>query len=302
MDYSGRHLTLIGAIWVSERKKEISNAREEEVLLNKKALRTKGRFLRLSTVIIFAACLFGIFSACSSRAPVQENLAQDKAAAAEMVAQADKLYEQRAELQRARAAAVLLRRALSSDVGSYDAAWRLARLDYFLGAHTDDKSERDRAYDEGVEAGRRAVKLEEGKPEGHFWLGANLGGRAQTSMLNGLGAVDEIRREMGRVIELDEGFESGSAYMALGQVDIEAPRMAGGDPKRAVETLEKNLRFGEKNALYRLRLAQAYLAVNRQEDARRELEGILNMTPNPAYVPEYNDAVREARKLLDEMK
>jgi tetratricopeptide (TPR) repeat protein len=258
--------------------------------------------MRSWAAAVLAAGLCGVFPACSSRAPVEENLAQDKAAAAEMVTQADKLYEQRAELQRAREAAVLLRRALSSDVGSYDAAWRLARLDYFLGAHTDDKGERDRAYDEGVEAGRRAVKLEEGKPEGHFWLGANLGGRAQTSMLNGLGAVDEIRREMGRVIQLDEGFESGSAYMALGQVDIEAPRIAGGDPQRAVQTLEKNLRFGEKNALYRLRLAQAYLAVNRQEDARRELQGILNMTPNPAYVPEYNDAAREARKLLDEMK
>ncbi|HYG81502.1 MAG TPA: TRAP transporter TatT component family protein, partial [Pyrinomonadaceae bacterium] len=134
------------------------------------------------------------------------------------------------------------------------------------------------------------------------WLGANLGGRARTSMLHGLAAVDEIRREMERVIQLDEGFEGGSAYMALGQVDLEAPRLMGGDPQRAVETLEKNLRFGEKNVLYRLRLAQAYLAVNRDEDARRELNGILSMTPNPAYVPEYNDAVREARALLDEMK
>lgn len=233
---------------------------------------------------------------------MQETQAQDKAAAAELVAQAEKLYEQRADLQRAREGVIILRRAAASDTGSYDAAWRLARLDYYLGAHTSDKSERDRAYEDGVEAGQRAVKLEEGKPEGHFWLGANLGGRARTSMLNGLSAVDEIRREMGRVIELDEGFEGGSAYMALGQVDLEAPRMIGGDPKRAVETLEKNLRFGERNALYHLRLAQAYLAVNRQDDARRELERVLNMTPNPAYLPEYDDAVREARKLLDEMK
>jgi tetratricopeptide (TPR) repeat protein len=229
-------------------------------------------------------------------------MAQDKSAAAELVAQAEKLYEQRAELQRAREGVVLLRRAVTSDRESYDAAWRLARINYYLGSHTTDKNERERAYGEGVEAGRRAVKLEEGKPEGHFWLGANLGGQAQSSMLSGLAAVDEIRHEMERVIQLDEGFEGGSAYMALGQVDLEAPRMFGGDPKRAVETLEKNLRFGERNVLYRLRLAKAYLAVNRQEDARRELDGILNMTPNPAYLPEDNDAVREARELLGEMR
>ncbi len=272
--------------------------------MNKKALRESSGFARRARAALLAGGLLtcAILSACSSRAPVQENLAQDKSVAAELVTQAEKLYEQRAELQRAREAVVLLRRAAASDTGSYDAAWRLARLDYYLGAHTTDKGERDHAYDEGVEAGRRAVKIEEGRPEGHFWLGANLGGRAQTSMMSGLGAIDEIRREMGRVIQLDEGFESGSAYMALGQVDLEAPKMMGGDPRRAVETLEKNLRFGEKNALYHLRLAQAYAAVNREEDARRELNGILNMTPNPAYLPEYDDAVREARALLDKMR
>jgi tetratricopeptide (TPR) repeat protein len=205
-------------------------------------------------------------------------------------------------MTRTREGVVLLRRAVSADSSNYGAAWRLARFNYFLGAHTDNKTERGRAYGEGVEAGRRAVKIAEGKPEGHFWLGANLGGQAQTSMFSGLTAVEEIREEMKKVIQIDEGFQSGSAYMALGQVDLEAPRILGGDSKRAVETLEKGLRFGKDNALYRLRLAQAYLAVNRKEDARKELTAVISLTPPPDYLPEYNEAVAEARKLLDEMK
>jgi tetratricopeptide (TPR) repeat protein len=240
-------------------------------------------------------------SSCSSRPEVQEAV-QDKAAAAEMVAQADKLYPERADLQRTREGIVLLGRALAADSGSYDAAWRLARFNYFLGAHTKDETERERAYEKGVAAARRAVKLQDGKPEGHFWLGANLGGQAQGSALSGLAAIDEIRSEMEKVIRLDESFQSGSAYMALGQVDLEAPRMVGGDAKRALEVLEKNLRFGQNNALYRLRLAQAYMADNRQEDARRELNAILSMTPNPDFIPEHNDAVAEARKLLEQTK
>ena len=266
-----------------------------------KAVRKRNKIQRLYPALLVASLLGFALSSCSSRPEVRE-AAQDKRAAAEMVTQADKLYSERAELNRAREGIILLRRALASDTGSYDAAWRLSRLNYFLGAHTSDESERDRAYSEGIEAGRRAVKLEEAKPEGHFWLGANLGGRAQTSMLSGLTAVDEIRHEMERVIQLDEGFQAGSAYMALGQVDLEAPRVMGGDSKRAVEVLEKGLRFGENNAPYHLRLAQAYLAVNRREDARRELNAILSMTPNPDYLPEYNDAVAEARKLLEQAK
>jgi predicted Zn-dependent protease len=258
------------------------------------------RFQRLRVVLMLGLASFAI-SSCSSRSETQE-VAQDKQAATELIAQADKLYAERADLARTREAIILLGRALAADSGSYDAAWKLSRFNYFLGAHTGDSAERGRAYDKGVEAGRRAVRLQDGKPEGHFWLGANLGGQAQTSMMSGLSSIDEIRAEMQRVIQLDEGFQGGSAYMALGQVDLEAPRMLGGDAKRAVEILEKNLHFGENNALYRLRLAQAYLAVNRKEDARHELNAISAMTPDPDFIPEYNDALAQARKLLEQMK
>jgi len=266
-------------------------------------MRNRSKFAQFCSLLVAVLVGCALFS-CSSRNEVQEAAQekQDKAAAPELIAQADKLYGERANLQRTREGIVLLTRALAADSGSYDAAWRLARLNYFLGAHTSDKTERNKAYDKGVEAARRAVKLEERKPEGHFWLGANLGGQAQQSALSGMTSIDEIRSEMQKVIELDEGFQGGSAYMALGQVDLEAPKFLGGDSKRAVEVLEKNLRFGETNVLYRLRLAQAYLAVNRKEDARKELNTILNLTPSPDYLPEYNDAVSEARKLLDGLK
>ena len=262
-------------------------------------MRMKSGFESVCSLLAVGLACFAL-SACSARTEVQE-ATQDKAQAAELVAEADKLYAQRADLARTREGIVVLGRSLAADSGNYDAAWRLARLNYFLGAHTTDGTERGRAYDKGIEAGRRAVKLQDGKPEGHFWLGANLGGQAQQSALSGLAAIDEIRSEMEKVIQLDEGFQGGSAYMALGQVDLEAPKMFGGDAKRAVEILEKNLRFGQNNALYRLRLAQAYLAVNRKEDARRELNTVLSLTPDPDFAPEYNDAVTEARKLLSQI-
>lgn len=247
--------------------------------------------------ILLITCL--LFAANCSRQADMPETAQDKATAADLVAQSDKLYEQRANLARAREGIIMLRRALAADSSNYDAAWRLARLNYYLGAHTDDESERDKAYSEGASAGQKAIKLQDRKPEGHFWFGANLGGQAQTSMLSGMAVVDEIRRQMERVIQLDEGFQGGSAYMALGQVDLQAPKIFGGDPKHAVEVLEKGLRFGDSNMLYHLRLAEAYLAVNRKEDARKQLDLIINSTPNPEFLPEHEEAVTEAKKLLE---
>ncbi|HKR00687.1 MAG TPA: TRAP transporter TatT component family protein [Pyrinomonadaceae bacterium] len=264
-------------------------------------MRNKNGFKRFCQALLLAWLSIFVLSSCSSRPEISAG-AQDKAQAAGLVEEADKLYKERAELSRTREAILMLRRAVAADTESYDAAWRLSRLNYFLGAHTKDEAERDRAYSEGVEAGRRAVKIQGGKAEGHFWLGANLGGQAQTSLLSGLTAVDEIRREMQKVIQLDEGFQGGSAYMALGQVDLEAPRMMGGDSKRAVEVLEKGLRFGENNTSYRLRLAQAYMAVGRTEDARRQLDLIINSTPDPDYLPEHGDALSGARKLLTKLE
>src|SRR3954469_6676830 len=118
-------------------------------------MKMKGDISKLYRVALITSALFLALS-CSKQTDVQE-VAQDKAAAAQMVAQADNLYSQRADLARAREGVILLRRALSSDTGSYDAAWRLARFNYFLGSHTTDKTERERAFNEGVEAGRRAI-------------------------------------------------------------------------------------------------------------------------------------------------
>lgn len=281
---------------------KLSGARKADLSEKKrfnfgKAMEKRSGFQRVCAILVMALACFAL-SSCSQQKEVQETTT-DKAKAAELITQADKLYRERADLARAREGILSLERALAADSGSYEAAWRLARLNYFLGAHTSDEGERERAFDKGIEAARRAVKLREDQPEGHFWLGANLGGRAQQSALSGLAAINEIRAEMEKVIGLDAGFQGGSAYMALGQVDLQAPRLFGGDSKRAVEILEKNLRYGQNNVLYRLRLAQAYLAVKRTEEARRELHYILAMTPDPDYLPEYNDAVREARQLLE---
>jgi tetratricopeptide (TPR) repeat protein len=238
-------------------------------------------------------------SACGSRTSDPVAAPPETVPAAELIVSADKLYEQREDLTRVREGLALMRRVRKAEAQNYEAAWRLARLDYYLGAHSEDGKERDAAFREGVEAGEDAIRLQEGKADGHFWLGANMGGRAQSSSLSGLADAEDIRREMEAVIKLDEGYQSGSAYMVLGQVDLELPRLMGGDPDEAVKNLEKGLRYGEDNSPLRLRLAEGYLATGRKEEARKQLDALLKMKPNPNYIPEHKEAIEEARKLLE---
>jgi tetratricopeptide (TPR) repeat protein len=250
------------------------------------------------------ALLLALLSACNRHAADATSAPQpapaETVSSANLIANADQLYVQREDLARVREGVALLRRARMAEAQNYEASWRLARLNYYLGSHTTDEKERDDAFREGVEAGEDAVRWQEGKAEGHFWLGANMGGRAQSSSLSGLADAEDIRKEMETVIKLNEGFEGGAAYMVLGQVDLALPRLMGGDPQEAVKNLEKGLRFGADNALLRLHLAEGYLATGRKEDARKQLNTLLSMKPRPDYIPEHKDAVTEARKLLEE--
>ncbi|MGH9942871.1 MAG: TRAP transporter TatT component family protein, partial [Pyrinomonadaceae bacterium] len=117
--------------------------------------------------------------------------------------------------------------------------------------------------------------------------------------LSGLSLAKELRQRMETVLKLDEGYQGGSAFMVLGRLDVELPKMLGGDPERAVKTLERGLRYGENNSLLRLRLAEAYLKVKRPEDARREVKYILDMKPHPDFLPEYKESAEGAKQLLE---
>jgi TRAP transporter T-component len=256
--------------------------------------------------VVWVIAMLSILSlaACKKTAPqtAQGVDVGDATAAAAKVGEAEKLYADRANLDKVRQAVALLRQARIEDYGSFDAAWKLSRAAYFLGDHTTDDRERDNSFREGEEAGKAAVRLQDAKPEGHFWLGANYGGSAKYSTLANLSSVEDIRKEMETVLRIDEGFQAGSAYMVLGQLYLQAPRVLGGDVDKATGYLEKGLKFGENNALLRLRLAEAYHAAKRDGDARKQIDYLMSMKLDPEYAAEYKEAQEQAKKLASELK
>lgn len=244
-----------------------------------------------------------LFSACQrAAAPTSSETAANGQTSAEAIPEADRLYVGREDLMKVRQALVALRRAAMTDGGNYEMAWRTARLNYYLGSHSTDGAEREKAFREGIQAGKLAVKLQNDKPEGHFWLGANYGGSAQDSTLAGLSEVEDIRREMETVIKLDDRYQAGCAYMVMGQTYLQAPMLFGGDRYKAVEYLEKSVRVGPTNALAQLHLAEAYVAVNRKDDAKRQLDALFAMKPDPDFIPEHNEALTLGRKLRETLQ
>lgn len=225
----------------------------------------------------------------------------DEALAKAKLAEAESLYEGRADLAKARLAVAVLRQAQVADYGNYEVAWKLARAAYFVGDRTENDDESEDMFRLGTEAGQVAVKLKPDRPDGHFWLGANLGGTAENSTLASLANVQDIKREMEAVISIDESYQGGSAYLGLGRLYLKAPRVLGGDVSRAIEYLEKGLKFGVENSQLRYQLAEAYQSAGREAEARKQIEVLMAINPDPNYIAEHSDAVSKAKKLLQKL-
>jgi hypothetical protein len=105
---------------------------------------------------------------CSKPAEQAISAPSNGRSAAESIAEADKLYAQRADVMKVRQGLIALRQAAAEHPTSYELAWRVAQYNYYLGSHTSDYGEQEKAFHEGIEAGKLAVKLNNDRPEGHF--------------------------------------------------------------------------------------------------------------------------------------
>ena len=263
-------------------------------------LRITRKANKLGVIAAAVLALAAVSSCRKSEPPATDYTATQPNADA--AAEADSLYGGREDLNKVRQALVALRQGQAAQPASYELVWRLAKFNYYLGAHSPNDTERDKAFRDGIDAGKLAVKLQDGKPDGHFWLGANYGGTAKGNTLASLSEIDDIKREMEAVIKLDAGYQSGSAYMVLGRVYLESPRILGGDTQKAIEFFEQGIKVGPGNALMHAHLAEAYLAAHRNDDARRQIDGVLVAKPMPGFEPEHNEAVALAHKLQEKLE
>lgn len=267
-------------------------------------LRKKREILRSAMVAsaLVSMVLGGIACNNSASETVSSSGSADAKAAATQIAEAEPLYEGRDDMTKARTAVTILRQAHAADYGNYEAAWKLARAAFFVGDRTDNDTERDDMFREGTMAGKAAVQLQPNKPEGHFWLGANYGGTAANSTLSNLSSFQDIKGEMEAVLKLDESYQGYSAYVGLGRLYLQAPKVLGGDIGKAIDYLEKGLKLNPNNTVMRFYLAEAYEANNRDAEAKKEIETILAATPDPKYIAEHKMAVEKAKKLQEKIK
>jgi tetratricopeptide (TPR) repeat protein len=212
---------------------------------------------------------------------------------------ADSLYAARDQPGRAREAARLWRASLDANPRDFEAAWKLSRALYWLGTQEGDATSRRGDLEAGVAAGRTAAQLREDRPEGHFWMAANMGALAQSfGLRQGLRYRGAIREALERVLRIDPAFQEGSADRALGRWYFKVPRLFGGSNDRAIAHLERSLTYNPDSTASLLFLAEVYLDEGRTAEARRLLQRVLDAPLHPDWAPEDRVFKAQARVLL----
>jgi hypothetical protein len=215
---------------------------------------------------------------------------------------ADALYADRANLASATAASALWADALKQDPRDFDAAWKLSRVSYWLGSHAPEK-ERRAHLERGMQAARGAMALEPARPEGHFWLAANMGTLAESfGLRNGLRYRGAVKDELETVLKLDPAFMNGSADRVLGRWYFRVPRLFGGSNKRAEEHLRASLKYDENSTISRFFLAELLLDEDRREEALAELQKVVAAPLSAEWAPEDREYKDKAAALLARIK
>jgi tetratricopeptide (TPR) repeat protein len=211
----------------------------------------------------------------------------------------DALYANRATLGNAEKAAALWQAALDRNPSDFAVAWKRARAGYWLGGHRTDQSARDAAYQAGMEAARKAIAAQIGKPEGHFWLAANMGGYAQDhGIRGGLRYRGTIREELERARAIDPAFLQGSPDRALGRWYFKVPGLFGGSKSQSESHLRRALAYNPRSIVTRLYLAETLEALDRTGEAIAELRQVQALPVDPDWVPEDTEFKAQAREML----
>lgn len=130
------------------------------------------------------------------------------------------------------------------------------------------------AYERARDVAKRATELAPQDPDAHLWYAITLGTWSQAKgLLRSALALRGLRTEVDTVLRLDPN--NIDAHVMAGSIARELPIVLGGDRKQAEEHFKTARRLDPRRTGARIELAQLYINMGRYQDARLELQGVL---------------------------
>ena len=210
----------------------------------------------------------------------------------------DLLYAARENPASARRAVAIWQDRLSRDPRDFESAWKLARARYWVGGHAGSPDAKQ-IFEDGIAAAKTAATLRPERPEGHFWMAANMGALAESfGLRQGIKYRGAIKDALLTVLKIDPAFQQGSADRALGRWYYKVPGLFGGSKKQSEEHLRKSLTYAPQSTASHFFLAETLFEQDRDADARVELQRVLEAPLDPDWGPEDREFKARARERL----
>lgn len=215
----------------------------------------------------------------------------------------DALYQDREHLASAQKAADIWAARLKANPKDFTSAYRLAQARYWLGTHGLPEPQRKGALESGIEAARAAMAIDATRPQGHFWLAANMGALAESfGLRQGIKYRGQIRAALEQALKLDPAYLQGSADRALGRWYFKVPGLFGGSNRKSEEHLRKALAYNPQSVISHIFLADTLADMGRKDEARKEYQAAIDAPPDPDWIPEDRRFKEQAKQLLQKLR
>jgi tetratricopeptide (TPR) repeat protein len=243
---------------------------------------------------------FGLILASISLLLLSANFSQ--AAEPEIIAQADAILQSPSlDFQKGREALALYEGLLSGSPRLFSC---LARASFILGDLAN-KEHQALFFEKGLAYAQRLIKEYPNEAAGYYWTALNRCGLANAGrQLYGFHQLPGIVADLEKASNLDENYDQAGPHRILGRIYYDAPPwpMSVGDMEQCVKHLTTAVRLASKNSTNHLYLAEAFLRQGKKDQARRELQTVLQPGLNAIHHRALEDDCQEARRLLEELE
>ncbi|MDH5670072.1 MAG: tetratricopeptide repeat protein [Nitrospira sp.] len=193
---------------------------------------------------------------------------------------------------------------VQKDQHASDSSFHVRLADVYLDLGDDpagEQSARKAFYDEGAQAAKQAIDLQEQNADAHYLYAANLGSGAQlTGLMASAFTVKELKQHVDRALLLNPNH--AAALHMKGMMLEELPWVLGGDADGALAHLKRAVAVKPDYVHARLDLAKVYLKRKDQAAAQKELDAILSRPLNPTASAGERRHREEAQRLLNTLK
>jgi tetratricopeptide (TPR) repeat protein len=157
------------------------------------------------------------------------------------------------------------------------------------------------AYDRGRALGRRAIDLAPQSEDAHFWYMANTGRWGQTKgIMRSMFLLGTVRETMDTLLAMNP--RSARTHAAAAAMYFELPRIAGGDRARSREHWRRAFELDPRYTSPKVDHARDLIDAGRYDDARRELEAVLDERQPRIRADWAMKDVPRARRLLESIR